>query len=120
MAPELGGRVQKHAWQGGGPTDLVHDGVVAELKVERTQPATLERAADYMAQATQYASTGQRQLSILVVLDMTPKEAPPGALANTIGWIEPALHGLNDSAFPSRVAVVIINGNLPVPSAWSP
>jgi hypothetical protein len=119
MAPELGGRVQEHAWQGGGPTDLAHDGVVAELKVERSQPATLERAANYMSQATQYASAGQRQLSILVILDMTPKQAPPGVLANTIGWLDPALHGLDDPAFPSRVAVVIVNGNLPLPSAWS-
>jgi len=119
MAPELGGRVHEHAWQGGGPTDLAHDGVVAELKVERSQPATLERAGDYLSQATQYASAGQRQLSLLVILDMTPKLAPPGVLANTIGWLDPALHGLDDPAFPSRVAVVIVNGNLPVPSAWS-
>lgn len=119
MAPELDGRVQEHAWQGGGPTDLAHDGVVAELKVERSRPVTLERAADYMSQATQYASAGQRQLSVLVILDMTPKQAPPGVLANTIGWLHPALHGLDDPAFPSRVAVVIVNGNLPVPSAWS-
>lgn len=119
MAPELGGSVQEHAWQGGGPTDLAHDGVVAELKVERAQPATMERAADYMAQATQYASAGQRQLSILVILDMTPKQAPPGVLANTVGWLHPALHALDDPAFPSRVAVVIVNGNLPRPSAWS-
>jgi hypothetical protein len=119
MAPELNGRVHEHAWQGGGPTDLEHDGVVAELKVERAQPATLERAAYYMSQAAQYASAGQRQLSILVILDMIPKEAPPGVLANAIGWLEPALHGLDDPAFPSRVAVVIVNGNLPVPSAWS-
>jgi hypothetical protein len=119
MATELGGRVQEHAWQGGGPTDVAHDGVVAELKVERSQPATLERAADYMSQATQYASAGQRQLSILVILDMTLKQAPPGVLANTIGWLEPALHGLDDPAYPSRVAVVIVNGNLPIPSAWS-
>lgn len=119
MAPELGGRVQEHAWQGGGPTDLAHDGVVAELKVERAYPTTMERAADYMAQATQYAAAGQRQLAILVVLDMTPKQAPPGVLANSIDWLEPASHGLEHPAYPSRVAVVIVNGNLPVPSAWS-
>jgi hypothetical protein len=120
MASELAGRVQVHAWQGGGPTDLTHDGVVAELKVEKSTPVTVEGAARYMAQATQYASAGQRQLSILVILDMTPKDAPPGVLANTIGWLEPSLHGLEDPAYPSRVAVVIINGNLPRPSDWSP
>jgi hypothetical protein len=119
MASELGGRVQEHAWQAGGPTDLSHDGVVAELKVERHTAATVENAARYMAQPTQYASGGQRQLSILVILDMTTKDAPPGVLANTIGWLEPALHGLEDPAYPSRVATVIVNGNLPLPSSWS-
>lgn len=119
MAAELGGRVQEHAWQAGGPTDLMHDGVVAELKVERGDPATLENASRYMSQATQYASGGQRQLSILVILDMTPKAAPPGVLANTVGWLEPAVHGLTDPAYPSLVGTIIINGNLPIPSAWS-
>jgi len=119
MAPELGGRVAKHAWQGGGPTDLVHDGVVAELKVEKDTPVTLEDASRYLAQATQYASAGQRQLSILAILDMTPMTAAPGVLANTMGWLEPELHGLDDPAFPSRVAVIIIKANLPRPSDWS-
>jgi len=120
MATELGGRVAEHAWQGGGETDLAHDGVVAELKVERSRAATLENAKAYLAQTTQYASAGHRQLSILVILDMTIKDAPPGVLANTVGWLVPELHGLTDPAYPSRVAVVIVNGNLPVPSAWSP
>lgn len=80
---------------------------------------TLDRAADYMSQATQYASDGHRRLSILVILRMTPKDAPSGVLANTVGWLEPALHGLTDPAYPPRVAVVIVNGNLTAPSAWS-
>jgi hypothetical protein len=47
MAPKLGGRVQKHAWQGGGPADLIHEGVVAELKFEKKTPVTVESAKDY-------------------------------------------------------------------------
>jgi hypothetical protein len=119
MATELSGRVTEHAWQGGGPTDLAHDGVVAELKVEKTTPATLERAKDFLGQPVQYASADHRQLAILAILDMTPKAAPPGVLANTAGWLEPRLHGLDDPAYPSRVAVIIINANLPRPSDWS-
>lgn len=119
MATELGGRLSEHAWQGGGETDLAHDEVIAELKVERDTPATIDTATKYLAQPTQYASGGQRQLSILVVLDMSPKEEPPGVLANLVGIIEPKLHGLDDPAYPSRVAVVIINGGLPLPSDWS-
>ncbi len=119
MATELGGRVTEHAWQGGGETDLAHDGVVAELKVERTTPATLDRASTYLAQTTQYASAGQRQLSILTILDMTPKEAPSGVLANSVDWLVPKLHGLDDPAYPSKIAVVILSGGLPRPSDWS-
>ncbi|HEX5763784.1 MAG TPA: hypothetical protein VFY04_11785 [Solirubrobacterales bacterium] len=119
MATELGGRVNEHAWQGGGATDLAHDGVVAELKVERTRPATLERARHYLAQTTQYASAGQRQLSILAILDMTSKDAPPGVLANSLGWLVPKLSGLDHPIYPSKVAVVILNGGLPRPSDWS-
>ena len=41
----------KHAWQGGGPIDLVRDGVVAELKLEKDTPVTLENASRYLARA---------------------------------------------------------------------
>ncbi len=50
---------------------------------------------------------------------MTAKQAPVGIVGNYIGLIEPALHGLTDPAYPARVAVVIINGNLPLPSNWA-
>lgn len=40
-------------------------------------------------------------------------------MGNYIGLMEPALHGLTDPNFPSRVAVVIVNGNLPLPSDWA-
>jgi hypothetical protein len=119
MATELEGRISEHAWQGGGETDLAHDGVIAELKVEKLKAVTLEGSTKYLAQTTHYASAGQRQLSIMVILDMTAKETPPGVLANSIGWLIPKLHGLDDPAYPSRVAAVILNGNLPLPSDWS-
>lgn len=119
MVSELEGRIVEHAWQGGGPTDISHDGIVAELKVSRTRPVTLANARDFIDQTTQYASADQRQLSILVVLDMTRKDAPPGVLSNTIGWLAPKLHALDEPDHPSRTAVVVVNGNLPVPSAWS-
>jgi len=50
---------------------------------------------------------------------MTEKNSPVGAMGNYIGLLEPALHGLTDPVFPSRVAVVIVNGNLPLPSGWA-
>ena len=39
--------------------------------------------------------------------------------STTVGWLKPKLHGLHDPRYPSLVGVLIINTNLPVPSAWS-
>ena len=118
MQPELTGRVWDGRRQGGGPTDLVHDNINAELKVEKNTTATLENAHRFLGQPTQYAASSGAQLAILCVLDMTEKKSPVGVVGNYIGLIEPGLHGLTDPAYASRVAVVIINGNLPLPSDW--
>ena len=56
---------------------------------------------------------------MLVVLDHGRKEAPPGVIDNNIDWLKPRLHGRGDPQYPSFVGVLIINTNLPVPSAWS-
>jgi hypothetical protein len=116
--PTLEGRLER-TQQAGGITDLVHDGLVCELKVERSKPVSLEDAASYLGQPIQYASGKQKQLSLLCILDMSPKKLPPGILANTMGAFEPSLHGLDDPMYSSTVGVLIIPGNLPVPSKWS-
>jgi hypothetical protein len=118
MIPDLAGRVTEGGEIAGGETDLAFEGIVCENKVERTTPPTLATANRYLGQATTYASAGGRRLSILCILDLTTKEEPPAVLANYIGWLEPAVHGLDDPTFPSRVAVVIVPGNLPLPSDW--
>jgi hypothetical protein len=69
-------------------------------------------------QPTQYGVGRGSQLSILVVLDHGRKEAPPGVIDNYIDWLRPRLHGLDDPRYPSLVGVLIVNTNLPVPSAW--
>ncbi len=117
--PELGGRLTRRDAVAGGFDDLLHDDIIAELKVERKVPATLESCDHYLGQPTQYGVGRGSRLSILVVLDHSRKDAPPGVLENYIGWLVPALHGLHDPRYPSRVGVLIINTNLPVPSAWS-
>jgi hypothetical protein len=72
-----------------------------------------------MGQATQYASADGRHLSILAILDMSPKELTVGTPENYVFTLVPALHGLNSPEAPSLVAVVVVNGNMPVPSSWS-
>lgn len=103
----------------GGLDDLLHDDVIVELKVARNTAVTVEDCAHYLGQPTQYGVGRGSQLSVLVVLDHSKKEAPPGVLDNYVDWLSPRLHGLDNPRYPSLVGVLILNSNLPVPSAWS-
>jgi hypothetical protein len=51
------------------------------------------------------------------VLDMTKTKNPPGVLDNYLGFMKPALAGLDDPKFPSLAGVIIIKGSLPIPIA---
>ncbi len=117
--PELGGRLTRRDPVAGGFDDLLHDDVVAELKVAQGKAVTVNDCATYLGQPTQYGIGRGSQLLVLVVLDHSPKQAPPGVIENYVGWLKPKLHGLHDPRYPSLVGVLIINTNLPVPSAWS-
>jgi hypothetical protein len=85
--PELGGRLERATALGLGYLDVRHDGITAELKVERNTPVTEVSAPKYMGQPTQYAAAGAR-LSVIVV--------PGGTSNTTFRWI--ALPGLMSSA----------------------
>jgi hypothetical protein len=117
--PELAGRLERGTPLALGFLDVRHDAITAELKVERTSAVTPERAHKYMGQPTQYASADGARLSILCILDMSPKKSPVGTPENYLFTLTPALHGLTNPEAPSLVAVIIVNSNLPVPSAWS-
>jgi hypothetical protein len=116
--PELGGRLTRRDAVAGGFDDLLHDDVIAELKVSKGSPVTVERSAKYLGQPTQYGVGRGSQLSCLVILDHGRKTSPPGVIENYIGWLTPKLHGLDDPKYPSLVGVLIINTNLPIPSKW--
>ena len=117
--PSLEGRVQRGNRAAGGFLDILHDRINAELKVTRQTAVTVETSHKYLGQPVDYAADTGSQLSILVVLDMTRKQLPPGVLENYLGWMKPALIGLDDPRYPSLVGVIIINGNLTVPSGYS-
>lgn len=117
--PELGGRVERGKSLGLGYLDTRHDGITAELKVERHVPVTKDSAPKYLGQPTQYAGADGARLSILTILDMSPKTLPIGTPENYMFTLEPRLHGLTNPEAPSLTAVLIINGNLPTPSSWS-
>lgn len=117
--PELGGRVERGTPLALGFLDVRHDGITAELKVERKVPVTQESAPKYIGQATQYASADGARLSILTILDMSAKDLPPGTPENYLFTLEPKLHGLDNPEAPSLVVVLTINGNMPTPSSRS-
>lgn len=71
--PELGARLERGSKLGLGFLDVRHDGITAELKVQRRTPVTQETAPKYMGQPTQYAAADGARLSILSVLDMSRK-----------------------------------------------
>jgi hypothetical protein len=117
--PELEGRLTRRDAVAGGFDDLLHDDVIAELKVSHGAPVTVDHCTRYLGQPTQYGVGRGSQLSVLVVFDHGRKEAPPGVIDNYIDWLRPRLHGLHNPRYPSLVGVLIVNTNLPVPSAWS-
>lgn len=117
--PELGGRVERGSPLALGFLDVRHDGITAELKVERATPVTRDGAPKYMGQPTQYAAADGARLSILTILDMSPKLLPIGTPENYLFPLEPRLHGLDNPEAPSLVVALIVNGNMPTPSSWS-
>lgn len=117
--PELGGRLERGSPLALGFLDVRHDGITAELKVERKTPVSKATAPKYMGQPTQYAAADGARLSILCILDMTQKASPVGVPENYLFTLTPALHGLSNPEAPSLVAVIVVNGNLPSPSSWS-
>ena len=116
---ELGGRLERGSKLGLGFLDVRHDGITAELKVERRSPVSQATAPKYMGQPTQYAAADGARLSILSVLDMSRKTSPVGVPENYMFTLQPALHGLTNPEAPSLVAVIVINANNPAPSSWS-
>jgi hypothetical protein len=117
--PELEGRLTRRDAVAGGFDDLLHDDVIAELKVSHGTPVTVDGCTRYLGQPTQYGVGRGSQLSVLVIFDHGRKQAPPGVIDNYIDWLRPRLHGLDNPRYPSLVGVLIVNTNLPIPSAWS-
>jgi hypothetical protein len=121
MRMKLGEEVQEHGNQAGGITDVRYRGVIVELKVEK---ATGDRTAickKYTGQPTQYAGSEARQVSVLLVLDLTEKDLPPGDIRNDILLTDVPAHGGADSSkpHPSKAFVFVLNGNIRSPSSYS-
>jgi hypothetical protein len=117
----LGQEVQEHPKQAGGIPDVRYRGVIVELKVEKENGDREHISKKYAAQSVQYTGVEARQVSILLVLDLTSKDKPPGDIRNDILLTAVETHGGNDGTkkFPSKTFVFVINGNMKSPSTYS-
>jgi hypothetical protein len=116
----LGPDVREAEAVGGGTLDLVFRNIVVELKVEYGVKDRVALRKKYIDQPTQYAASSI-PLGITCILDMTEKTNPPANIANNITLETPTLHGFENGTpnYPTKVAVVIIDGNLKLPSDYS-
>lgn len=117
---ELSSEVREGERTTGGILDLRYRNIVIELKVETGVSDREKLRAAYLEQPAQYGSHAI-PLSIACILDMTEKDRPPANIANNITLETPLLHGFEGAPppYPSKVAVIIIDGNIKSPSDYS-
>lgn len=119
--PYLGENIVKEAHYAGGRVEIIYKGISAELKVEKSLSDRQKIIDKYSGQAVTYSSSNTKSLSILVILDLSEKKNPVATAQNDIYFVSPALHGFIEQppSFPSRLAVVIVEGNTKSPSEYS-
>jgi len=117
----LGAEVIKEPQLAGGRIEIYYKGLIVELKVEKAISERDQLIKKYGKQPVAYSSGNSKQLSILVILDLTEKKLPPAAPQNNVMLITPELHGFENStpSFPSKQVVVIFDGNTKKPSDYS-
>lgn len=117
----LGPDVQEHPNQAGGIPDIRFRGVIVELKVENQSGEREHICRKYTEQPTQYSGAEARQVSVVLVLDLTTKDKPPGDIRNDILLADVETHGGDSDSkpFPSKAFVFVVNGNMKSPSDYS-
>jgi hypothetical protein len=117
---ELGEEVREAETVAAGILDLKYRKIVIELKVEYDIKDRAKLKQKYISQPSQY-NVASIPLSVACILDMTEKDNVPANVANELSLETPPLHGFDTEApaYPAKVAVVIINGNLKSPSSYS-
>ncbi len=117
---ELSSDVQEGERSAGGILDVRYHNIVIELKVENNVSDRASLRTAYIEQPSQYTAHNV-PLSITCILDMTEQEHPPANVANSITLETPPAHGFGSQnpLYPSKVAVIIIDGNVKSPSSYS-
>lgn len=116
--PMIGGDIIKEGHVAGGRVEIRYQNIIAELKVEKTISDRTKMVDQYKQQPSVYASAVSADLAILCILDLTNKTLPSASVANNVFTIPAMFHGFVTAPTTSKVAVIIIDGNLKNPSAY--
>lgn len=112
--------ISKEAHVAGGRVEINYNGIVAELKIEDSITDRDKIIVKYKKQPIAYSTATGSQLSILCILDVQRKLLPPGLTPNNVFLIKPEFHGFESTPVEreSRLAVIIIDANMPDPSKY--
>jgi len=116
--PMIGGDIVKEGYVAGGRVEIRYQDIIAELKVEKTVADRTKMVDKYKRQPSVYASAVSADLAILCILDLTDKTLPSASAAKNVFMIPAVFHGFETAPTTSKVAVIIIDGNLKNPSAY--
>ncbi len=113
-APYIGEELEEHPASSGGITDLSFRRIRIELKYSKEAPLAVEDCTRFLGQTAMYATGSGKRVGILCVLDNSPKPGGPFPVSDGIEILE---HPVQSSSV--YVATVLIQGDLPPPSALS-
>lgn len=112
--PQIAGALEVHPHAAGGITDLSFRGIRIELKVESKKTLVLADCDQYLPQTASYVVASGKRIGILSVLDSSPKAQAPFAAEDGL-----ALSIVQTEKSPVCIFVLLIHGNLALPSALS-
>jgi hypothetical protein len=112
--PDIGQHLQGHQEASGGYTDLTFRDITLELKVESRNSLLPKDCSKFFNQTAAYAIGLGKLISVLAVLEDSPKSAPVGIIENEI---EVFVHPAEQSSV--AIVVVIVRGGFPTPSSYS-
>lgn len=114
----LSEKIVKEGAIAGGRVEINFNGIVTELKVEKSRSDRVKLMDSHEQQAVAYAAATGTRLSILCILDLTPKKMAPAPASRNVFLRKPEVHGFPADDSPSRVVIIFIDGNLPNPSSY--
>jgi hypothetical protein len=113
-APYIGEELEEHPASSGGITDLSFRRIRIELKYDDAAPLEVKDCVRFLGQTAMYATGSGKRVGVLCVLDNSAKPNGPFPAADGIELLQ---HPVQTGSV--LVATVLIQGNLPLPSALS-